>query len=133
MHKGRDWWNFKGKLQAKYKFTSVCRTVHANFSSDICFFNRAYVHEILLKVVSKWNYLMRTIPGISDLLLSLDEVINTHFILALTRRGSVNDLERQLLALPTRLGGLGIAKPSKIAPFEHSSSIKVPSKALRSP
>ena len=67
-------------------------------------------------LASKWNYLMHTIPGISDLPLSLDEVINTHFIPALTRRGSVNDLERQLLALPTRLGGLGMVVPFKIAP-----------------
>ena len=63
--------------------------------------------------------------SISDLLLPLDEVINTHFIPALTRRGSISELEMQLLALPTRLGGLGIAIPSKIAPFEHSSSVKV--------
>ena len=65
----------------------------------------------------------------------LDEAIDTHFIPALTGRGSIipaltgrgsiSDLERQLLALPTRLGGLGIAIPSKIAPFEHSSSTKV--------
>ena len=68
---------------------------------------------------------MRTIPRISDLLMPLDEVINTPFIPALTGRRSVSDLERQLLALPTRLGGLGTAIPSKIAPFEHSSSIKV--------
>ena len=74
---------------------------------------------------SKWNYLMRTIPGISDLLLPLDEVIDTHFIPALTGHGRVSDLERQLLALPTQLGSLSIAIPSKIAPFEHSSTIKV--------
>ena len=67
---------------------------------------------------------MRTIPDISNLLLPLDEIINTHFIPALTGCGSVSNLERQLLALPTRLSGLGIAIPSKIAPFEHSS-IKV--------
>ena len=89
----------------------------------------AFTHGL----TSKWNYLMRTILGISNVLVPLDEVINTHFIPALTGCGSVSDLERQLLAVPTRLGGLGIAKPSKIAPFEHSSSIKVPSKALRSP
>ena len=81
----------------------------------------AFTHGL----TSKCNYLMRTIPGISDLLLPLDEVINTHFISTLTGHGSVSDLERQLLALPTRLGSLGIAIPSKIAPFEHSSTIKV--------
>ena len=67
---------------------------------------------------------MRIIPDISDLLLPLDEVIKTHFIPALTGRGSISELEMQLLALPTRLGGLGIAIPSKIAPFKHFLSVK---------
>ena len=67
----------------------------------------------------------RTIPDISDLLVPLDEAIDTHFIPALTGHHSISDHERQLLALPTRLGGLGIAILSKIAPFERSSSTKV--------
>ena len=68
---------------------------------------------------------MHNIPDISDLLVPLDEAINTHFIPALSGHGSISDLEWQLLALPTWLGGLGIAIPSKIAPFKHSSSTKV--------
>ena len=54
------------------------------------------------------------------MLIPIDNAINTHFIPALTGRDSISDLERQLLALPPRLGGLGITIPS-----EYSSSTKV--------
>ena len=52
----------------------------------------AFTHGLTIK----WNYLMRTIPDVSNLLLPLDEIINTHFIPALTGCGSVSNLERQL-------------------------------------
>ena len=74
---------------------------------------------------SKWTYFLHTIPDIADLLVPLDEVIDTHFIPALTGRESASDTERQLLALPTRLGGLGLTVPSKTASFKHASSLKV--------
>ena len=81
----------------------------------------AFIHGLS----SKWIYFLRTIPDTADLLVPLDEVINTHFIPALTGRQSVCDTERQLLALPTCLGGLGLTIPSKTALFEHISSLKV--------
>jgi len=65
-----------------------------------------------------------TIPYISDLLVPLDEAIDTYFIPALTGRDSISNPERQLLSLPARLGGLGLV-PSQTASFEHSSSVKV--------
>ena len=70
-------------------------------------------------------YLSRTIPGISDMLIPIDNAINTHFIPSLTGRDSISDLERKLLALSPRLGGLGITIPSEESIFEHSSSVKV--------
>lgn len=68
---------------------------------------------------------MCTIPYISDLLVPLDEAIDTYFIPALTGRDSISNPERQLLALPARLGGLSLVVPSQSASFEHSSSVKV--------
>ena len=61
----------------------------------------------------QWSYLSRTIPDIADLFTPLDNVINTHFIPTLTGHDSINDVERRLLALPPRLGGLGLTIPSK--------------------
>ena len=74
------------------KLSDIARTQpHAAYS--------AFTHGL----TSKWSYLMRTIPDISDLLIPLDEVINTHFIPALTGRDGISDLERQLFALPLAL------------------------------
>ena len=41
----------KGTLQAKYEFTSVYRTVHADFSSAVRFLIPALVYEILLDML----------------------------------------------------------------------------------
>ena len=51
-----------------------------------------------------------TIPGISSLLKPLEAVISSKFIPALTGRFVSSD-ERALLALPIRMGGLGIIDP----------------------
>ena len=59
--------------------------------------------------MSKWNYLLRTVPNIGDLLKPLEEVIRRQFLTSLTGQNAFNDITRELLALPTRLGGLGIA------------------------
>ena len=53
-------------------------------------------------MVGKWNYLSRTIPNISDHLVPLEVSIRTKLIPALTGRPHN---ERDLLALPVRLGG----------------------------
>ena len=76
-------------------------------------------------LASQWSYLSRTIPGISDMLIPIDNAINTHFIPALTGRDSISDLERQLLAQLPRLGGLGITISSAELFVEYSSSVKV--------
>ena len=60
---------------------------------------------------SKWMYLSRTIPNISDLLQPLENAICYKCLPALTGRSSFTEQEKDLLALPTRLGGLGIPSP----------------------
>ena len=39
-------------------------------------------------------------------------------------RAPPNDTDRELLALPARLGGLGIVNPTKLSPPEHQASIQ---------
>ena len=56
----------------------------------------------------KLTYFLRTISGCEEHLVPVDEVIRHKFISALTGGHVVNELERQLLALPPRLGGLGV-------------------------
>ena len=62
-------------------------------------------------MTSKWTYVCRTIPKIDDLLRPLDEVIHQHFIPVITGHSPCSPLEWQLLALPPRLGGVGLSNP----------------------
>ena len=96
------------------QLSDIARTQpHAAYSTFTC------------GLASQWSYLSRTIPGISDMLIPIDNAINTHFIPTLTGRDSISDLERQLLVLPSRLGGLSITIPSEESFVEYSSSVKV--------
>ena len=76
---------------------------------------------------SKWTYLSRTIPNISNLLKPLDDTLRTKLIPTLTGRPPPSDLECALFALPARMGGLGVTIPSKQADQEHLSSLLVTS------
>ena len=68
----------------------------------------AFTHGL----VHKWSYLARKVPDITRLFQPLEDVIHTKFIPCLTGRAPPNDLERNLLLLPPRLGGLGIPNPT---------------------
>ena len=70
----------------------------------------------------KLTYFMRTIPGISELLQKLDVVIDTEFIPSITGGITPSRLERSLLSLPTKLGGLGIPIFSEISMSEYNNS-----------
>ena len=76
-------------------------------------------------LISKWTYLQRTVDDISDIFKPLEEAIRLDFLPALTRRTGINNLERNLLELPARLGGLGIVNPMKTAANQHSSSLRI--------
>ena len=71
----------------------------------------AYIHGLS----NHWLYLLRTVPDISDLLQPLEFAIHQHLIPALTGRPPCSSIERALLTLPTRLGGLGIRNPSAMS------------------
>ena len=74
----------------------------------------------------KWMYMCRVIPGIAQLLEPLERVIREVWIPALfgsppeeLRRAKIN---RELLALAVRNGGLGIRNPIETAESQHSTS-----------
>ena len=60
---------------------------------------------------SRWSFLSRAIPDISDLLQPLEEAIQQHLIPALTGRPPCSREERDLLALPVCLRSMGIINP----------------------
>ena len=72
----------------------------------------------------RWTFVQRTIPDISELFLPLEHTIATKLIPSITGR-HVSRLERDLLSLPIRYGGIGIQDPSKTAQLEFESSVRV--------
>ncbi|XP_063588678.1 uncharacterized protein LOC134765814 [Penaeus indicus] len=73
----------------------------------------------------KWSFLMRTVPGTEQLFEPLEEIIRKELIPALSGGRNPTAIERAILALPPRLGGLGITDPCRIANTEHQNSIKL--------
>ena len=74
---------------------------------------------------SKWTYLARTIPDCEDLFKPLEEAIRQRLLPSLTGQNAFNDTDRDLMALPARLGGLGITDPSRQTSPQHIASVKI--------
>ena len=72
----------------------------------------------------RWTYFLRTLPDIQDLLEPLENAVSQVLNPAITER-KCNQLDRTILALPVRLGGLGFGIPSLEASHEYVSSVKV--------
>ena len=72
-------------------------------------------------VIHRWAFIQRTVKNISDLFQPLEDAIRNRLIPAIVGR-DVSDLERKLLALPYRYGGLGILNPKDTADREYRAS-----------
>ena len=72
----------------------------------------------------RWTYFMRTLPDIGSLLQPFERAISDVLIPSLTGR-NFSEAERDLVALPVRMGGLGLINPSESADAEYSASIRV--------
>ena len=69
----------------------------------------------------RWTYVQRTIPNIEHLLSPLEDAISEILIPALIGR-KVSSMEREILALPVRYGGLSLYDPSKTCSREYRCS-----------
>ena len=67
---------------------------------------------------------MRTLPDIGNLLQPLERAISDVLIPSLTGR-NCSEAEHDLVALPVRMGDLGLINPSESADAEYSASIRV--------
>ena len=72
----------------------------------------------------RWTYSLRTLPDITDLLAPLERAITEVLIPAITDH-QVSADERSLLALPVRMGGLGLENPSESSSLEYEASVTV--------
>ena len=74
---------------------------------------------------SRWTYLSRTIPGVSNLFQPLENAIHQVFIPAITGFPPCSKITRDLLALPVRLGGLGLNNPAATSNDKYQASVKL--------
>ena len=78
---------------------------------------------------SKWNYLLRITDweaiSDTDLLQPIETAIRTQLIPALTGHSPPSDLVRELMALPTSLGGLGLINPQGSATEQNETSKRI--------
>ena len=73
----------------------------------------------------RWNFIMRTVPDIGDQLRPLETAISQTLIPALANGLVPTYRERAIIALPPRLGGMGIPNPVGMATIEHQNSKKL--------
>ena len=78
----------------------------------------AYTHSLQ----SQWTFLCRTMPTNASWFQPLEDAIRMIFLPKLINR-DLNDLERDLLSLPARLGGMGITKPTEECLIASTNSI----------
>ena len=79
----------------------------------------AYTHGLR----HKFTYAMRTIPNTGNMLQPVENAIRNMLIPALTEQHQISDSDRDLIALPVRLGGMGIPNPCRDAQHEFANSI----------
>ena len=72
-----------------------------------------------------WTFLSRTLPGIGELFSPLEQIIRVHLLPTLTGKSAFSDVERQLISLSSRLGGLGIINPCVTSAFQYDASQSV--------
>ena len=76
-------------------------------------------------MIGRWIYVMRIIPNIGPLFQPLEDAIRLQFIPAFTGHGPCSMVEREVLSLPCRLGGLGIVNPTIVADLQYDASTKI--------
>ena len=73
----------------------------------------------------KLIYFMRTVAHIEEHLPQVDQAVSKHFIPSITGAILCSDVERKLLPLPPKLGGLGIPIFETLSNFEFENSLKL--------
>ena len=72
----------------------------------------------------RWTYFLRTLPDLENLLAPLEQAIADVLIPSITGHYCTQD-ERELLALPVRMGGMGLTNPSQKAASEYVASANI--------
>lgn len=75
-------------------------------------------------LAQRWTFVQRTMSGIAALFQPLEDAITNELIPALCGR-RLSEMERRMVALPYRFGGLGIRNPVKTADSECDASMRI--------
>ena len=78
----------------------------------------------------RWTYFLRKLPDITDFLEPLERAITEPLVPAFTDRAKT-EARRELLALPVRIGGLGLIDPARALPKEYEVSVGVTDPLVR--
>ena len=83
-----------------------------------------FIHGIF----NRWTYFFRTFYNIQDLLLPLEEFIQSRLIPQLCGKYALNHIDRNLLSLPSSLVGMGIINPchSSVLQYRVSTHVTAP-------
>ncbi|KAI5742861.1 hypothetical protein M8J77_012006 [Diaphorina citri] len=79
----------------------------------------------------EWSFIQRVVDGCNDEYMPLKDVLHSCFLPSLFGR-EINDIEKELIHLPARLGGLGINDPMKAAETSYEVSVSCNSKIVHS-
>jgi len=117
---------FIGSLSARddYVLFKVYRWAgHINVLADVALTQLQLAYAALVHSLQhEWTFLLCVIPHCGPLLGELERLLASHFLLALFGV-EVSVAERDLLALPLRLGGLGVSNLVSSASYFYDSSI----------
>ena len=72
-------------------------------------------------ICHRWTFIQRTMDGISSLFSPLEKCLRQKFLPAVVGR-EISDIERKILSLPVRFGGLGVANPVETSQREYQAS-----------
>ena len=74
---------------------------------------------------SKFTHFLWTVPDIDEYFQLIEDTIANKFIPAISGGSFVNDVERKLISLPTRYGGLAIPIIKDVAKMEYANSRRI--------
>ena len=86
---------------------------------------RAAYSACMSRFKQKFTFFLRTVPDISDYLLPIEEILRSRFIPAITGGHLCSDVERALLALPVKFGGLESQNLCEVANTELLNSKEI--------
>lgn len=81
----------------------------------------AFIHGFY----SRWTYFFRSCPVTNEQATCLEEKIRHSFIPSVSGKCSISDVERDWLALPNRMGGMGIINPVWFSESQYRASIAI--------